>query len=257
MALWALRLLPLAVIAFAGIFGVQTIMWWKLRQFEKKNPVLWVTPQNLRDIAPAKRPGLNLSTYGYEFEVPWTEIDTDKTRSGDFLTVYYFRSGPFMMFANPERVANAKGIFLEDAEKRKVAMQVWGEKTLESNYTLTKTMLETSPAQMTIFTPRRKVLGLGLLLMLKAIPAAGGETGIFVFETPTVRGFQMGNPEKSTRAISVRAFDMGDRQLELTFGMQAGSTGQITQAELNRVLQTVRRVPSIEEGPKIAQTTSP
>jgi hypothetical protein len=143
-AIWALTVPLLAIIAFAAIFGVQSIMWWKVKQLEKSDPVVSVIPQALRDTVPSKQPGLKLSAYGYEFEVPWGDIDKEKTRSGDFVTVYYFRSGQFLMFSNPEKAANAKGIFLADDEKRKVAMQVWGEKTLESNFALTKAMLEAS-----------------------------------------------------------------------------------------------------------------
>ena len=112
-----------------------------------------------------------------------------------------------MMFANPEKAANAKEVFLADDEKRKVAMQMWDEKTVESNFALTKAMLEVSPAQMAVFAPRTKVLGLGILLMLKIVPATGGETGIFAFDTSTIRGFQMGDPAKKPKSISVRAFD--------------------------------------------------
>jgi hypothetical protein len=151
------------------------------------------------------------------------------------------------MFTNPEKAANIKESFLANDEKRKVAMQVWGEKTLESNFTMTKAMLETTPAQMSVFAPRAKVIGPGILLMLKIIYAAGGETGIFAFDTPTVRGFQMGDPAKRPKSISVKAFDMGDHQLEITFGMQNGYTGQIAQAEVNRVLQTVRLVTKSED----------
>jgi len=99
--------------------------------------------------------------------------------SGDSLTIYYFRFGAFLMFRNPARSANAKEIFLADDEKRRVAMQIWGEKILESNFVLTRAMLATSPAQMSVFAPRAKVVGLGILLMLKPITAVGGETGIF------------------------------------------------------------------------------
>jgi hypothetical protein len=109
-------------------------------------------------------------------------------------------------------------------------------------------MLETSPAQISVFAPRQKVLGLGILLMLKPIPATGGETGIFAFDTSTIRGFQMGDPDKRPKFISIRAFDMGDHQLEFTFGMQNGFEGQITQGEVNRVLQTVRPVSKPEDG---------
>jgi hypothetical protein len=57
----------------------------------------------------------------------------------------------------------------------------------------------------------------------------------------------MGDPGKMPNVISVKAFDIGDHQLELTFGMQKGSAGQITQADVNRVLQTVRRVSRPED----------
>jgi len=245
--LGALKLLPIAIIVFVSIFGVQSMMCWKVRQFGKSNPVLWVIPQALHDSTPSKQPGLKLSAYGYEFEVPWGDIDKDRTMSGVFVTVYYSRSGPCLMFMNPEKTPNAKEIFLADEEKRKVAMQIWGEKTFESNFTLTKAMLETSPAQMAVFAPRAKTLGLGILLLLKPSTAMGGETGIFTFDTPTIRGFQMGDPGKRPKYISVRAFDMGDHQLELTFGIQKSAIGQITQAEVNRVLQTVRPVTKSED----------
>ena len=89
-AIWVLKLLPLAIIVFVSIFGVQSIMWWKVRKFGKSNPVLWVIPLALRDSAPSKLPGLKLSIYGYEFEVPWRDIDKDKTQSEDSSTIYLF-----------------------------------------------------------------------------------------------------------------------------------------------------------------------
>jgi hypothetical protein len=240
--LWAFTVLFLAIIAFATLFGVQSIIWWKVKQLEKSDPVVSVIPQPLRDSTPSKQPGLKLSVYGYEFEVPWGDIDNDKTRSGDFVTVYYFRSGQFLMFGNPDKSANEREILLASDEKRKVAMRVWGDKVVESNFAWTKATLEASPAQVSVFAPRLKGVGLVNLLTLKSAFAMGGETGILAFETSTVRGFQMGDPDKKPKFISVKAFDMGDHQLELTFGMQKGSAGQITQADVNRVLQTVRRV---------------
>jgi hypothetical protein len=240
-ALWALTIPLLAIIAFTSFFGVQSFTWWKVRQLEKSDPVVSVTPQVLRDTAPSNQPGLKLSAYGYEFEVPWRDIENDKTRSGDFVTLYYFQSGQFLMFSNPDKAANVRGILLADDEKRKAAMQVWGEKAIESNFAWMKAALETSPAEMSVFAPRLKMVHLVNLLVLKSIFAMGGETGVFAVDTSTVRGFQMGDPDKRPKVIFVRAFDMDDHQLELTFGVQKGSTGQITQADINRVLQTVRR----------------
>jgi len=75
---WTLTLVSLAIIAFAYFFGVQSVMWWKVWQFEKGNPVLWVIPQALPDSAPSRQSSLKLSAYGHEFEVPWRDIDKEK-----------------------------------------------------------------------------------------------------------------------------------------------------------------------------------
>jgi hypothetical protein len=194
-------MLLVGVIVFASVFGVQAIMWWKVKQFAKSEPVLWVIPRPLRDTTPSMQHGLKLAAYGYEFEVPWADLDKDKTRSGDSVSFYYFRSGQFLMFHNPAKAANAREIFLADNEGRKVAMQVWGEKTFESNFNLTRAMLEMSPAQVSVLAPRQKVLGMGILLMNKPIPATGGETGIFTFDTSSVRGFQMVIPTRGPSSL--------------------------------------------------------
>ena len=41
--------------------GVQNIMWWQVRQFEKGNPVLWVIPQALPDSEASRQSGLKVS----------------------------------------------------------------------------------------------------------------------------------------------------------------------------------------------------
>jgi hypothetical protein len=134
-------MLLVGVIVFASVFGVQAIMWWKVKQFAKSERVLWVIPQPLRDTTPSMQHGLKLAAYGYEFEVPWADLDKDKTRSGDSVSVYYFRSGQFLMFHNPARAANAREIFLADNEGQSCHAG-WGEKTFESNFNLTRAMLE-------------------------------------------------------------------------------------------------------------------
>ena len=59
----------ITALAATYFFGVQSIRWWQVRQFEKGNPVLWVIPQALRGSAASRQPGLKVSAYGYEFEV--------------------------------------------------------------------------------------------------------------------------------------------------------------------------------------------
>ena len=64
-----------------------------------------------------------------------------------------------------------------------------------------------------------------------------GETGIFSFAFPGLRGFQLGDPTQTNRVI-VRAVDADDRPVEVLF---LGEEKGFTQAEINRVLSTFRR----------------
>lgn len=82
-----------------------------------------------------------------------------------------------------------------------------------------------------------------LLVMKGVMVPKGGETGIFRVRTGDFRGFQYGDPRRRPKSIDVEIFsDSGG--LAFLFGQrEKGSVPAITQAEINRVIQSARKAP--------------
>jgi hypothetical protein len=74
------------------------------------------------------------------------------------------------------------------------------------------------------------------------LPADGQ---FYSFDWGKVRGFQFGDSAKQ-RPVAVRVFDDRDRQYRFILTTAAGSTGKITQDDIDTIIQTVKPVP-IEE----------
>ncbi len=81
--------------------------------------------------------------------------------------------------------------------------------------------------------------------MIKHISDHKAETGMYSFEIGNRHGFQFGNPERTDK-IYVDAYDDQDRKFEFMFRTKSGSTSPLTQPEINRVLQTLKTIPSSE-----------
>jgi hypothetical protein len=73
-------------------------------------------------------------------------------------------------------------------------------------------------------------------LAFKQVFIWNAESGIFLIRTPAFRGFQYGNPESGDRRITD---DLYSQQGMIGFTFLRGKSGRISQAEINRVIQTV------------------
>jgi hypothetical protein len=80
------------------------------------------------------------------------------------------------------------------------------------------------------------------LLTIKAIAVAPGlETGVFSFEWPDKRGFQIGDPRKSRRT-HFEVFDSGGHYVEIVCATTKDSI-KLTQPELNRIPKSLHVIP--------------
>jgi hypothetical protein len=76
-------------------------------------------------------------------------------------------------------------------------------------------------------------------LTIKAIAVGPGlESGVFSFEFPDKRGFQVGDPRKSKR-VDLEVFGMGGRHIEITCETTKDGA-RLSQPELNRILKSLR-----------------
>jgi hypothetical protein len=83
-----------------------------------------------------------------------------------------------------------------------------------------------------------------MLILFKGIMTPrGGESGIFRVRADKFRGFQYGDPRTRPKSLNVEIF-ADDGGLSFAFAQKGqGLSPAITQAEINRVIQTVRKIP--------------
>ena len=88
-----------AIGSYLLFFGVQTFFIWETRRVARKQPVVWTMPAQLSDLSVSRASGKRLSYFGYEFEVPWDDIDQERTRViGTNKAIIAFRSGNAISF---------------------------------------------------------------------------------------------------------------------------------------------------------------
>lgn len=237
--------LGIAVVMFGAyiwLFGVQTFFTLEVRYMGRKAPVVKRVPIELSDVSISGETGKKLSYFGYEFEVPWNDIDEAKSRIiGGNKAIIAFRSGNVLsVWSGPPRefvnLALSSGKIDSDTFR-----QIYGDEALKSDYALHRIMLETTPDKITPFTSRRTAVSKAMLLMLKAISAPrGGDSAIFAVRAADFRGFQYGQPQKGTGGFNVELFgDSGS--LDFIFGQKANGPVLISQGDINRILGTLHK----------------
>jgi hypothetical protein len=78
--------------------------------------------------------------------------------------------------------------------------------------------------------------------LIKGIETQRFGHGIYTFQTPYFRGFQLGDPERD-RVAKIEGFDAQDHKIQIWVGAQKGAPG-ISQAQVNRVILSLKTVAS-------------
>jgi len=227
----------------------------------KKIPAVKVTPQPLTDYSVSGAPGTTLSYFGYSFEVPWNgsfktkESQKNSIKSG--IVHVKFESGQDLLLIAP---ANQGGLLSEVVQDQSSHMEnlrpVLGDLINRSAYDQYAALLNTSPSTIRVFGPRADAVRGVTLLTIKAIALpASLETGVFSFELPDKRGFQIGDPRKSGR-IHLEVLDLNGHYVEIICATAKDSIG-LTQPELNRILKTLHTVSSDSFAAHATSTRAP
>lgn len=233
------------VAGFSVKFGLQTLTWIQAKLWASENPWLATVPQPLpAPAAPAK--GSALKAFDYEFDSPWP----GNAKPVGSLTATQFRydSGQVIVFFDPASSVDAVGAMkTSNPVDYQKFVTVFAGRPINSNYELYQAVYNASPAQLSPLMDTREALRMNALLLWKLsfgfdLPADGQ---FYSFDWGKVRGVQFGDPAKQ-RPVAVRVFDDRDRQYRFILTTAAGSTGKITQDDIDTIVQTVKPVP-IEE----------
>ena len=154
MSKWVRVLIGLGVflvvcVVYIYLFGVQTYFVWEAHEAARKEPGYWIRPVRLSNTAVSETAGTKLSYLGYEFEVPWDDIDHEKTRvvAPGKIAVIKFKSGKGILFWKHPANELVEGMLVDSAGNRNAVVQVLGEDTVASDYNLERASLDVAPGR--------------------------------------------------------------------------------------------------------------
>jgi hypothetical protein len=228
---------------YLWFFGVQTFMALEARNVARNTPVVRRIPVELPDLSISRTPGKKLSYFGYEFEVPWDDIDQAKSRIvGANRAIIAFRSGNALSVwsGSPHEFVNTT--LSSGKINRDTFRKIYGDAALESDYSFQRIILEATPNKITPLMPKELAISQAMLLVMKAISLpSGADSGIFAVTTGEFHGFQFGQPQSSPRGINVELYS-DNASLAFIFSKKLNGPIVITQPDINRVLQTIHKI---------------
>jgi hypothetical protein len=239
---WASAVVTVCIV-YLWFFGSQTFFALWARNVGRKVPIVKSVPVDLKDVSVSQAKGERVSFMGTEFEVPWDDVDEEKTRIvGSWLLVNFQSGNSIILCVTPPDgfIAEMTKSKTPDPELFNV---MYGPGVLRSDYTLYKAIFETTPSQINLFTPPNRAAGLSAVILIKAIMPPTTDWAIYRIQTQNFRGFQLGDPARRPKKMCLELFG-DDVHFEINIEQNTSSAGRgISQAELNRIIQTAHRVP--------------
>jgi len=234
-----------ATIAFAGVylwfFGVSTGLALETRYFGWKNPEMKRTPVALLDSSLSAHSGKMIVFNGYEFEIPWQDVDEEKSTVIKTHKAIIFHSGNAILvgLSAPKEFVN---VVLRSGFDTESFRAIYGDEPLKSDYAMHKLMLESAPQRITPFSSRKFAIGESMMIIMKAVGMpSGADSGLYAVRSKEFKGFQYGDPRERPPKIRVDLF-ADDGGISFTISHKTDGTAPIvTQAEINRMIQSVRR----------------
>lgn len=223
---WCLVALGLAFLIYREFLGPRLMPVLEAHNVASNMPAVNVVPQPLSNLTPSAAPGTTITAYGNTFEVPWKDIVWRRVLPE--LTAITF--------------ATHRGLRALSA-KYKLGPPEWmfDDYPKTSAFDHESLMWNATPPQVRFFDSPRISAQRALLLLNKGILGDDElRSGVYEFQTPVTRGFQIGNPASSGR-IYLDFFDSGGNSLG-EIDCSFGNENPGTQAELNRIIQTFHPV---------------
>ena len=226
---------------YAWFYGAQTMFVLEARYLGWKNPVLNMTPQELTEPWLARQALGRVSYFGYEFETPWTDVDEQNLPVKGNSVSIHFKSGNQLFFSvSPAR--ELVNTVLSTANEEGIFPQILGEDALQSDYNLTRRVLDATPGQIKLSSTRRDAVGTLASLTFKATVIRPADSGIFSYRVKGFRCIQFGKPEARPRIFYVQMYS-DDRTLTFGFTQVPGTkAAPLSQADVDSIVRSVRKV---------------
>jgi hypothetical protein len=217
-------------------------------------PAARVVPTDLKDLSVSQAPGMKLSYLGYEFEVPWSDLDESKTQlypkdnPDKKMAFLFFRSGlRLVVKAVPPR--EWAHYFATDWKLSPQQVDAFmGHEAAKSDYIFLKNLYAFTPNSMHYWalSPRLHYREQMLLLIKSVVPSKPAETGIFNIQDQSLKGFRQGDPRVRQDSLVLNLYSDND-SVEISFlQKEYHSPAGVTQPEINRIVQSLRKTAASE-----------
>lgn len=233
----------LVCVAYLWFFGFQTLIALEARYLTRKAPFLAVAPAKLTDFSISRSPGRKLSYFGYEFEVPWSDVDEANSGlipdSSKAMIVFHSGNSLSVWHGSPRAFLNT--VLSNDKIDQNTVRRIVGDEALQSDYALYRTILQMTPGKMTPFESQSDTANQALRLLVKGMcMPPGSESGVFAVGAGEFSGFQFGRPANPSGEVSVRLFS-DSSSLNFILLQQAGGSVVISQPDINRILHSLHK----------------
>jgi hypothetical protein len=120
---------------------------------------------------------------------------------------------------------------------------VFGQDTMQSDYSFIKALYEFTPAQMHHWSSsqRARARDQWLLIIKSLALLKSAESGIFILQNQGNQGFQEGNPLTRQDVIAVHLFSENGSAEIIFFQKDYKNSTGITQPEINRIVQSLHK----------------
>jgi len=232
--------LILCIGTYAWFFGFQTLMLISVRWSYRNHPAVHATPVPLTDNSVAPAQGSNISCFGYQFEVPWQDVDSQNIQR-KVMVLIPFRSGLTILVGHGS-THDLVDTAMNSAKISPEALHAaYGDKAAQSDYEFLKLLLNATPESIKLLDSSGDVGRRAALLVLKSLILLG-DPGIFDVEANEFKGFQYGDPSKRPRRVGVVLYSASGG-VEISIARKDSTPLTISQADINRIIRTVRYSP--------------
>ena len=107
-----------------------------------------------------------------------------------------------------------------------------------SNYAFAKASFSMTPQRLSLFMPGMEAKRNIQLLKIKQ-QHVYAKTGLYSIQTSKWHGFQTGDPSQNGGSSMLFLFDDHDHEVRLIFATDKQAKTKVTQADVNRVVQTL------------------
>jgi hypothetical protein len=194
---------------------------------------------------PVKPPGPpQIRAYDYQFTQPWP--GNVKTTPALSFVQFQFDSGQVIAFLDPgSQIDVVRQMKSSETLLYNQFQNVFGDQAPTTNYDLYRIVYSASPKSISPFMHSQDAFRANVLILWKLSFGFDMQPGIHAIQGGKNRGFEFGDPA-SGRPVALRLFDDTDKQFRLIFTVAAGTTGTLTQADIDTVVQSLRLTPLLE-----------